>query len=250
MSAVAKIKPTETAVAPTSESAAMFSMVERIMADPSLPVERVSQAFDFYQRVQADQAQKAWMAAFVEVQAELDPIKKDASNPQTRSKYATYEALDRAMRPIYTKHGFAPSFDSEQSDKPDHVRIVMHLIHKGGHSRRYQADMPADGKGARGGEVMTKTHATGSAFTYGKRYVLGNAFNVTTTEKDDDGNAAGRDFVTTISESQAKELEKLIVETGANHGKFLTIARAETINDILAKDFAGLKALLNKKKGR
>lgn len=250
MSAVAKIKQPETAIAPASESAAMFSMVERIMADPNLPVERVSQAFDFYQRVQADQAQKAWMAAFVEVQAELDPIKKDASNPQTRSKYATYEALDRAMRPIYTKHGFAPSFDSEQSDKPDHVRVVLHLIHKGGHSRRYQADMPADGKGAKGNDVMTKTHATGSAFTYGKRYVLGNAFNVTTTEKDDDGNAAGRDFVTTITDAQALEIETLLSETKSDRAKFLSIARAENVHDILAKDFAGLKALLNKKKGR
>jgi hypothetical protein len=250
MSAVAKIKDEPKLVAPVNESAAMFSMIERIMADPSLPIERVNQAFDFYKRVQDDQAKKQWSAAFVAAQAEMEPIKKDANNPQTRSRYASFEALDRALRPIYTKHGFAPTFDTEASDKPDHIRVVMDLIHIGGYSRRYQVDMPADGKGAKGGDVMTKTHAAGSAFTYGKRYVFGNAFNVATTDKDDDGNAAGRDFVTTITNEQAKELETLIVETGANHGKFLSIARAETINDILAKDFAGLKALLNKKKGR
>jgi hypothetical protein len=250
MSAVAKIKDEQKAVAPVNESAAMFSMIERIMADPALPIERVNQAFDFYKRVQADQAAKDWAAAFVAAQAEMLPVKTNADNSQTKSKYATFEALDGALRPIYSKHGFAPTFNSEPSDKPDHVRVVMDLIHRGGHSRRYQADMPADGKGAKGNDVMTKTHATGSAFTYGKRYVLGNAFNVATTSRDDDGNAAGRDFVTTITNEQAKELETLIVETGANHGKFLNIARAETINDILAKDFAGLKALLNKKKGR
>lgn len=247
MSAVAKIKDEPKHVAPLNESAAMFSMIERIMSDPSLPVERVSQAFDFYQRVQADQAQKAWMAAFVEVQAELDPIKKDASNSQTRSKYATYEALDRAMRPIYTKHGFAPSFDSEPSDKPDHVRVVMYLIHSGGHSRRYQADMPADGKGAKGNDVMTKTHATGSAFTYGKRYVLGNAFNVTTTEKDDDGNAAGAN-VGPINEKQLNELVTLADEIKADKAKFCAFLEIDSLAEIPANKFEKAKAFLNAKK--
>jgi hypothetical protein len=31
--------------------------------------------------------------------------------------------------------------------------------------------MPGDGKGAKGGDVMTKTHATGAALSYGQRYL-------------------------------------------------------------------------------
>ena len=50
--------------------------------------------------------------------------------------------------------------------------------------------MPIDTKGARGGDVMTRTHATGSALTYGKRYLLIAMFNLA-IEEDDDGNAAG-----------------------------------------------------------
>lgn len=246
MSAVAKIKDEQKAVAPASESAAMFSMIERIMADPSLPIERVNQAFDFYKRVQADQAAKEWAAAFVAAQSEMLPVKTNADNSQTKSKYATFEALDGALRPIYSKHGFAPTFNSEPSDKPDHVRVVMDLIHKSGHSRRYQADMPADGKGAKGGEVMTKTHATGSAFTYGKRYVLGNAFNVATTQKDDDGNAAGSDEL--ISSAQVAELEKLIAETATNKAKFLEIGKVESLSDITVGKFDKAKALLLSKK--
>jgi hypothetical protein len=154
--------------------------------------------------------------------------------------------LDGALRPIYSKHGFAPTFNSEPSDKPDHVRVVMDLIHKGGHSRRYQADMPADGKGAKGNDVMTKTHATGSAFTYGKRYVLGNAFNVATTNKDDDGNAAGSDEL--ISSAQVAELTALLEETGINKAKFLEIGKVESLSDILVSDFAAAKALILTKK--
>jgi hypothetical protein len=245
MSAVAKIKDEPKHVAPLNESAAMFSMIERIMSDPSLPVERVSQAFDFYQRVQADQAQKSWMAAFVAAQAEMLPVRTNADNPQTKSKYATFEALDGALRPIYSKHGFAPTFNSEPSDKPDHVRVVMDLIHTDGHSRRYQADMPADGKGAKGNDVMTKTHATGSAFTYGKRYVLGNAFNVAISSKDDDGNGAGGDAP--ITDEQVAELTKLIEETGSDYNKFLAIGKVESLSDIMQSKFEKAKAVLLQK---
>jgi hypothetical protein len=50
--------------------------------------------------------------------------------------------------------------------------------------------MPADGKGAKGGDVMTRTHATGSALSYGMRYLLKMIFNVAVGEDDDDGNDA------------------------------------------------------------
>jgi len=247
MSAVAKIKDEQKAVAPVNESAAMFSMIERIMADPALPIERVNQAFDFYKRVQADQAAKEWAAAFVAAQAEMLPVKTNADNSQTKSKYATFEALDGALRPIYSKHGFAPTFNSEPSDKPDHVRVVMDLIHRGGHSRRYQADMPADGKGAKGNDVMTKTHATGSAFTYGKRYVLGNAFNVATTSRDDDGNAAGSG-IGPITEKQLSEIVALADEVNADKAKFCKFLEIESLSDIPANRFEKAKSYLSAKK--
>ena len=52
--------------------------------------------------------------------------------------------------------------------------------------------MPADGKGAQGRDVMTRTHATGSAVSYGRRYLLLMIFNIAVGGEDDDGNAAGR----------------------------------------------------------
>jgi hypothetical protein len=48
--------------------------------------------------------------------------------------------------------------------------------------------MPSDGKGAKGGDVMTKTHATGAASQYGMRYLLKMIFNVAIGEDDNDGN--------------------------------------------------------------
>ena len=74
---------------------------------------------------------------------------------------------------------------------PDHVRVVCYVGHVGGHSRAYHVDMPADGKGAKGGDVMTKTHAVGAGMSYGMRYLLKMIFNIAIGEDDDDGNGAG-----------------------------------------------------------
>jgi hypothetical protein len=225
----------------------MFSMIERIMADPSLPIERVNQAFDFYKRVQDDQARKAFTAAMVAAQAEMEPVRKDGYNKQTSSKYATYEALDRAIRPIYIKHGFAPSYKTAASDKTDHVKVVLCLMHKDGFEREYEADMPADGKGAKGGDVMTKTHAFGSALSYGKRYALGGAFNLITTEKDDDGNAAGAN-VGPINEKQLNEIVTLADEIKADKAKFCAFLEIDSLAEIPANKFEKAKAFLNAKK--
>jgi hypothetical protein len=69
------------------------------------------------------------------------------------------------------------------------VCVTCHVSHRGGWGADYRIDMPADGKGAKGGDVMTKTHAVGSATQYGMRYLLKMIFNVAIGE-DDDGNAA------------------------------------------------------------
>lgn len=215
-------------------SAPILNMLQKVIDRPDVPVERLKAMFDLYRDVEADQSRKDFTASLVAAQSEMEPVRKDASNQNTKSKYATFEALDRAIRPAYTKHGFAPSYNTEQSDQPDHVRVVLTLMHKAGHERRYTADMPADGKGAKGGDVMTKTHAFGSAFSYGKRYLLAGAFNVIATERDDDGNAAGN---ATLNEDQIKQIEKLIKDTGANREAFLGMGGFEDVKDIPQSQF-------------
>jgi hypothetical protein len=123
-------------------------------------------------------------------QTELGRIAPDLTNPSTHSKYASYAALDRKIRPIYTRHGFSLSFDSGDSPLPETVRVICYVSHRAGHTRKYTGPpMPSDGKGAKGGEVMTKTHATGAAMSYGARYLLKYIFNIAVGEEDTDGNA-------------------------------------------------------------
>jgi ERF superfamily len=152
--------------------------------DPAM-IERL---YDLIDNIQMREAEKRFNADFVAAQADMGPITADATNPQTRSKYATYAQLDRAVRPIYTKHGFAVTFTEEQSYDPTMRRIVGFLAHRDGFIRRYQIDVPREIKGLRGGDAMTPMHMVGSGMTYGKRYCLIAMWNLAVDE-DNDGNA-------------------------------------------------------------
>ncbi|WP_208821457.1 ERF family protein [Bradyrhizobium neotropicale] len=168
----------------------LSAVIERAAHDPAFDVEKLQRLLDLYETQTMRAAEKEFNAALVGAQSAMLPIQANANNPQTRSRYATFAALDREARPIYTKFGLAPSFNTEPTGDPNTMRVVGMLAHVAGYSRRYQIDMAVDTKGARGGDVMTRTHATGSAFSYGKRYLLAGMFNLI-IDHDDDGNAAG-----------------------------------------------------------
>jgi len=167
-----------------------LSLFQRLAVDPNASVEKIERLMALWERGEARKAETAFNAAMSEAQTEMRPISADAENPQTRSRYASYAKLDSKLRPIYTTHGFALSFDTGEPIAPDTIRLLCYVSHTAGHARTYKCDMPADGKGAKGGDVMTKTHATGSAMSYGMRYLLKMIFNVAVGEDDDDGNRA------------------------------------------------------------
>lgn len=216
--------------APTiSEGAALVQMIERAARDESVNVDKMRELLAIRREIAAEQALHAFNAAMTAAQTEMRPVAADASNPQTKSKYASYLALDRALRPIYTKHGFALSFNTAEGAADGYVRVVCDVSHNAGHTKRYQIDMPADGKGAKGGDVMTKTHATGSAATYGTRYLLKMIFNIVVGD-DDDGNAAGSGEK--IMADQVEGLRSIIEEVGADEAKFCKYLKIERLEEL------------------
>jgi hypothetical protein len=172
-----------------TEQSAMVSMIERAARDPAINIDKLERLITLQENAQERVAEQAFNMAMSDAQGEMGPIAADSNNPQTKSRYASYFALDKALRPIYSKHGFALSFGTGDVPQESYIRVLCYTSHRGGYTRTYHVDMPADGKGAKGGDVMTKTHATGSAMTYGQRYLLKMIFNIA-IGSDDDGNAA------------------------------------------------------------
>lgn len=169
------------------QNAALLQVIARAASDPTVDIDKLERLLAMQERVMQRNAEAAFNDAMRAAQSEMRQVSADASNPQTRSRYASYAAIDAAIRPIYTRHGFSVSFGTE-STQPDYVRVLAYVSHVGGFTRQYMADMPADGTGAKGGAVMTKTHAFGASTSYGMRYLLKMIFSVAIGEYDLDGN--------------------------------------------------------------
>ena len=198
MNTITKIEAKEPAI--QSEVGAVISMIERAARDPAVDIAKLQQLMEMRERIEDKASEKAFDLAMTQAQSEMRAVAVDSNNPQTRSKYASYFALDRAVRPVYTKHGFSLSFDTGEASESS-VRVMCRVAHNEGHARTYHIDMPADGKGAKGGDVMTKTHATGAAVAYGTRYLLKMIFNIA-VGADDDGNGASASGLSANSKSR------------------------------------------------
>lgn len=207
-------------------------ILDRMVRDTSIDLDRLERMIGMQQDVERRRAEQAFAGAMSLVQSETRAVAADSNNPQTRSRYASYFALDKALRPIYTRHGFALSFNTDPDAPENCIRVVCYVSHDKGHTRKYQIDMPADGKGAKGGDVMTKTHATGSAATYGQRYLLKMIFNIAIGQ-DDDGNAAGNKPVTT---EQADHIRRLILDADADAAKFCRYFQIAPTTDLTGLD--------------
>jgi len=184
-------------IVPIREEAITPMGILQMAVKQGAPIDTIERLVKLQQEMAEFDAKQAERAAKLEydqamqrAQGKMRRIGVNATNSQTRSKYATYSKLDDATRPIYTDEGFSLSFNSGDEPTPEMVRVICDVSHSSGHTRSYHIDMPADGKGAKGGDVMTKTHATGSALSYGRRYLLLMIFNLSVGDTDDDGNAA------------------------------------------------------------
>ena len=219
------------APAPKISTQTLLQTVSSMAQQPNIDVERVEHFLLLAERLQMREYESEFYVSLGRVQAGMKRISTDSSNPQTRSQYASYAAIDRVLRPLYSAEGFSITFDTEEAPHAECVRITARLS-RGYFSHSYHVDMPADGKGAKGGDVMTKTHAFGSAMRYGMRYLVTMIFDIV-IDKDDDGNAAGatgkpavkmpqpKVSPIPITENQARDLEILLQDRGVNVSKFL-----------------------------
>lgn len=180
---------------------------------------------------QARIAETEFSEALNRVQKEIKRIAPDLENPQKHSRYASYAAIDRVIRPIYGHEGFSLSFTHADCSKPDHIRVIC-WVRLRGHKEPYQVDWPVDTKGPKGEPVMTATQATGASDSYAKRYLVKDIFNIAIGEDDRDGNL--------MPENQERDL--LLAIQGASNLQELERAYKDSIKAAVAsQDFMGCK---------
>ena len=115
-----------------------------------------------------------------------------------RIPYARYEDIDRAIRPIEARHGFARSFRTEPGEAG--ILLTLVLTHRAGHSVTSTRLMPPDP-----GPGRNAIQAQGSGESYGRRYATLSLWNIITENIDDDAQRAGW-----VTEQQANSIEDMI----------------------------------------
>ena len=92
---------------PRNEIATVMHAITAAANDPNVDIDKMERLLSMHERMHARANEQKFNAAMTKAQAAMGPISADAVNPQTRSTYASYAQLNRALRPIYTKNGFA-----------------------------------------------------------------------------------------------------------------------------------------------
>jgi hypothetical protein len=244
-------KPYEVTTMKADEPSNFLSAIERLSANPQVDVAKIQQILEMQEHILDRNAKQAFNAAMVRAQRNMPVVRKNMKNTQTGSKYAGYDSIVKICQPVYTKEGFSVTF-YQGSGTVDHPlseginRICADVMHEEGHTKTVYADIPVETTGIKGAAMMTKTHATGSAFSYGRSYLMRLIFNIPTGD-DDDGNAAGgKQFIT---EKQLSTILDFINKKDIDTGKFLKYMAVDELELIPAADFGKAIASLKAAKG-
>jgi hypothetical protein len=184
-------------------------------------------------------------AAMAKAFGEIESATKAANNPHFKSKYADLTSVIEAIKPALVANGLFFTQQPRVNDRGVEIETVLH--HSGGETYSLGClFVPAD-KG--------NAQAFGSALTYARRYALVTAFGVPV--EDDDGNATSLPKAqdrpappALITEDQRIELMDLFASLGINPARLLAKAsentgqKVETLADLPASEFAGMRAYL------
>lgn len=206
--AAARILPADyqqTAFAPPvsaragAETAALISMIERVVLDPNVSMDRLERLLDMQERVIGRNAEAAYADAFALMQPELPVIDENGAiknkQGEVQSTYAEWSDINEAIKPVLATHGFGLSFLCNQA--PGEVTITGVLRHRAGYTERTSITLPIDMTGSKNG-----VQGVGSSTSYGQRYTAKLLLNLTSRAKqdrDDDGQKGGAPLAVTTS---------------------------------------------------
>lgn len=220
---------------PRSTALTPLAMLDNAIARGADPT-TMERLMGLYERWEAGQARKAFDAAIAAAKAEMAPVVKNKAGHNGK-RYASFDAIARAIDPILSRHGLSYRFRTTQTDR---IAVTCVLSHRDGHSEETTLAGPPDASGSK-----NAIQAIGSTLSYLCRYSLTQAVGLAITE-DDDGKAAGGDGV--ISDEQAAEIRGLLTETRSNLDQFLKLFNAESVPDLRASQYADAKGALLRKK--
>lgn len=191
-------------------------MVERLATNQDVDADKLQKLVDIQMQIMDRNAESMFNEAMSATQAEIPQVVEDAYNNQTGSSYARLRNIVATIKPIYTRQGFSLSFSQGESKRDGFIRVDGKLSHSGGHTVSSFVEIPLDDKGIKGSTNKTGVHASGSTFSYGRRYLTCMMFNISTGDDDDAQSAS--DYESTLDDDQVQQLQILATELFPGRG--------------------------------
>lgn len=226
----------------------LAEFMQGVLRDPDVPSDKLEALWRMRKELLAEEHREAFDAAFAAMHAELPQGRKNGTIELRKDgkalgliPFARYEDMDRAIRPIMARYGFALTFTTVERGRG---LLIRGELMREGYSRTAEIPLPPDV-----GPGRNSLQAVGSAISYGKRYLMEMPLNIVRCGEDDDANSA---VSGPISEEQAKQLAELIKGTGTDTAKFLEWSRtgAQSLAEIPAREFVRLLNALHDKKSK
>jgi hypothetical protein len=223
------------------ESTTVLSIISKAASDPSVDIDKLERLMQMHERMQARTAEQEFNAAMAQMQCEIPTVFEGAVNLHTKKSYATLDDINRTLKPVMQRHGFAITFKVEQVTGG--LSITGILMHRAGHREQTSMVLPID-KGAGRNDVQ----AVGSSTTYGKRYVMCALLNITTGDQVDDdaqsasGSALAEDWIFKASNAlTADDLSAVWRESGPVFKKAGDLAGYAQLKEFVEKRLEHLK---------
>jgi hypothetical protein len=167
----------------SSPAAMMLSAMDR-----GASLAQVEKMMELQERWEANEARKAYNAAFSAFKAEAIRITKNkevTAGPLAGKSYAELHSVVDAITPALSRHGLATSWKLTK-DERDWLEVTCTLRHSAGHSESVSMGGPPDSGGAK-----NAIQARASSISYLERYTLKAVCGIAEGGEDDDGRASG-----------------------------------------------------------
>lgn len=185
--AVAKRRPRALATEPVQPQNEWLGTLERLASNPDVDLTKIEQLIALKERTDKSAAEAAFNAAYAKMQAELPEVEErgtadrsGASGTGGTYKYARFEDIMKAVRPIMGRYGFGIRF--EHTVEGSNLVCTGILSHEAGHSIRDRFVAAPDSGGNK-----PAIQANGSTRSYGQRYTLIALLGIATKGIDNDG---------------------------------------------------------------
>lgn len=211
---------------PQQTGNSLDKVIATLASNKDFNVEDMTELFKLQERVTQRQAIIEFNESMARLSGKLPRIARRGKTD--KAAYATYEDIDREIRPLLAEEGFSLSFDTALSG--DRILIITgYLKHVGGHVEQASIPLVLDTSGSK-----NQTQAYGSTLSYGKRYTACMLLNIVTEKEDDDASMVN---ITPINGQQVEAINDLLTRTKADKAKFLEYMGVNSVEMIVQRDY-------------